>query len=129
MKCSSRHKNLGQFLLDYRYSLQPGNNHHPLESYEDFLLNSHENQQEIFHRYIIELLKYQGYIYLIDPMKQWSIPQFPVNTWDLQQNGLVSFSHFPRLLRRLKNQWKLSEFQMTKEELIEYGFKSGLFYI
>lgn len=77
---------------------------------------------------MLELLKYQGYIYLIDDMKQWSVPKFPVTAWDLQQNGLVGSSHFSRLLRRLKDRWKLSEFEMTKEELIEYGIKSGLFY-
>ncbi len=74
------------------------------------------------------MLKYQGYVYLIDDMKQWSIPVFPIDACDLRQNGLVSSGHFSRLLRRLKEQWKLSQFKMTKEELIEYGFQSGLFY-
>ncbi|CAF5060858.1 unnamed protein product, partial [Rotaria sp. Silwood1] len=75
-----------------------------------------------------ELLKYQGYIYLIDEIKQWSIPKFPIDTWDLQQNGLISYKGFSYFLRYLKEQWKLSQFKMTKEELIEYGFQSGLFY-
>ncbi len=116
-------------MLDYRYTLQPANNNDLLSPYKELIINSHQNQQDILHRHIIELLKYQGYVYLIDEMKQWSIPKFPINAWDLQQNGLMSHGHFSRLLRRLKEQWKLSEFQMTKEELIEYGFQSGLFYI
>ena len=128
MKCSSRHKNLGQFLLDYRYSIQPANRNDLLGSYKDFIINSHSIQQNILHHYLIELLKYQGYVYLIDGMKQWSIPIFPINVCDLQQNGLTSSRQFPRLLRRLKEQWKLSEFQMTKDQLIEYGFQTGLFY-
>jgi len=99
-----------------------------LYSYKEFIINSHSTQQDILHRYVIELLKYQGYIYLIDDFKQWSIPKFPMNVWDLQQNGLVSNGHFSRLLRCLKEQWKLSQFKMTKEDLIEYGFQSGLFY-
>lgn len=93
------------------------------------ILNHHDNQQDIIHQYIIELLKYQGYIYLIDQMKQWIIPKFPVNTIDLQQNGLISHGHFSHLIKRLKQQWKLSDYQMTKEDLIEYGFQSGIFYI
>jgi hypothetical protein len=92
------------------------------------IINSHENQQETIHQYAIELLKYQGYVHLIDSLKQWSIPKFPIDTWDLQQNGLVSRGHFSRLLRRLKDQWKSSHFQMNKNDLIEYGFQSGLFY-
>ncbi|CAF2083872.1 unnamed protein product [Rotaria magnacalcarata] len=127
-KCSSRHKNLGQFLLDYRYSLQPMRDRDLLYSYKEFLINSHQNQQDIRHQYIIELLKYQGYIYLIDEIKQWSIPKFPIDVWDLQQNGLMSSRSFSYFLRHLKEQWKSSHFQMTKEELIQYGFQSGLFY-
>lgn len=115
--------------MDHRYSIQPSNNKDLLYSYKDLILNHHENQEDIFREYVIELLKYQGYVYLIDNMKQWSIPKFPVSTWDLQQNGLISHGHFSRILKRLKEQWKLSEFYMTKEELIEYGFQSGIFYV
>ncbi len=93
------------------------------------IINSHENQQDILHGYVIELLKYQGYVYLIDDWKNWSIPKFPITAWDLRQNGLVSYGRFSCLLRRLKEQWKLSQFKMTQEELIQYGFQSGIFYI
>jgi hypothetical protein len=129
VKCSSRHKNLGQFLLDHRYLIEPDNNNDLLYPYKELIINSYENQQDILHGYVIELLKYQGYVYLIDDWKKWSVPKFPVNTWDLRQNGLLSHGHFSRLLRRLKEQWKSSQFKMTKEELIEYGFQSGIFYI
>ena len=129
VKCSSRHKNLGQFLLDYRYSIQPTNNNDPLYPYKEFILNSHQIQQSIRHQHIIELLKYQGHIYLIDQIKQWSIPKFPIDAWDLQQNGLMFSKCFTRILKCLKKQWKLNQSNMTKEELIEYGFQSGLFYI
>ncbi|CAF0814255.1 unnamed protein product [Rotaria sordida] len=129
VKCSSRHKNLGQFLLDYRYLIQPMNNNDLLYSYKELIINSHQTQQNIRHQYIIELLKYQGYIYLIDEIKQWSIPKFPIDTGDLQQNGLMSNRSFSHFLRHLKEQWKLSQYKMTKEELIEYGFQSGLFYM
>ena len=100
-----------------------------LDPYKELIINSHENQHEHFQRCVIELLKYQGYVYLIDDFKQWSIPKFPLTAWDLRQNGLFSHGHFSRLLKRLKEQWKLSQFCMTKEQLIEYGFQSGIFYI
>ena len=130
MKCSNDHRNLGQFLLDHRYSIQPiPTIDNQLYPYEELIINAHENQQESVHRHAIELLKYQGYVHLIDPLKQWSIPKFPLDTWDLQQNGLICRGHFSRLLRRLKDQWKSSQFRMNKEDLIEYGFQSGLFYI
>jgi hypothetical protein len=99
-----------------------------LYPYKELIINGHENQQDILHGYVIELLKYQGYVYLIDDWKEWSIPKFPINDWDLRQNGLESHGRFSRLLRRLKEQWKSSQFKMTKEELIEYGFQSGIFY-
>ncbi|CAF3798191.1 unnamed protein product [Adineta steineri] len=128
IKCSTRQKKLGEFLLDYRYSIQPSNNHDLLDTYKEFLIDSHSTQQDILYEYIIELLKYQGYIDLIDDIKQWSIPKFPIDIWDLQQNGLISKYYFSHFLRQLKEQWKLSQYMMTKEELIEYGFQSGLFY-
>lgn len=61
-------------------------------------------------------------------MKHWSIPKFSINAWDLQQNGLRPSRKFPYFLRNLKEEWKSSHYQMTKQELIEYGFQSGLFY-
>ena len=114
--------------MDYRYSIQPANNNDLLYSYKELIINSHPTQQEILHRHVLELLKYQGYIYFLDDMKQWSIPTFPIHAWDLEQHGLIAGNNFPRFLRRLKEQWKLNQFKMTKEELIEYGFQSGLFY-
>ncbi|CAF1032349.1 unnamed protein product [Adineta ricciae] len=129
IKCSSHDKNLGQFLLHYRYVIQPSNNPDMLYSYKDFLINSHLTQQDTLHEFVIELLKYQGHILVINELKQWSIPKFTINAWDLRENGLTSSHRFPNLLRKLREKWKASKYKMTKSELIEYGFLSGVFYM
>ncbi|UJR31758.1 hypothetical protein I4U23_019236 [Adineta vaga] len=128
IKCSSYEKNLGQFLFNYRYLIQPSDKYDLLSSYKEYLINNHLTQQEILYEYVLELLKYQGHISLIDDMKQWSIPTFSINAWDLRENGLTSSHHFSSFLRKLRERWISSEYQMSKKELIEYGFKSGLFY-
>ena len=114
--------------MSHRYLIQPTNSHDLLDSYKQFIINSHPTQQTIRHQYIIELLKYQGYTYLIDDIKQWSIPTFPIDSMILQQNGLMYSKRFSYILHCLKEQWKLHHFKLKKEELIEYGFQSGLFY-
>lgn len=77
---------------------------------------------------MIELLKYQGHVDLVDTLKQWSVPTFPLNEWDLRVNGLTTGHRFSHYLRQLRQRWKTSDLQMSKDDLIEYGYHSGLFY-
>lgn len=129
MKCSSRHKQLGHFLLNHRYSIQPDDGSDPLSPYKTLILHATPTQQVILHRYAIELLKYQGHIDLLHQLQSWSIPTFPLNMWDLGQHGLLSTQQCSRCLRLLKEQWRNTGYRMNKDQLIEFGFQSGLFYI
>jgi hypothetical protein len=94
MKCSSRHQQLGHFLLRHRYSIQPGHDGDFLCPYKMLVVNACRTQQAALRRHVLELLKYQGHIHLLNDMEQWLIPIFPVTTFDLQQHGTVSNHHF-----------------------------------
>ncbi|CAF3524848.1 unnamed protein product [Rotaria sordida] len=44
VKCSTRYKNLSQFLLDYRYLISSINKNELLHFYKEFIINSHQTQ-------------------------------------------------------------------------------------
>lgn len=57
-------------------------------------------------------------------MQEWSIPSFPVTGHDLRQMGISSGKDIGPLLQQLREQWKKSDFQMNKEELLSYVKKA-----
>ena len=131
MRCSSYDKELGRFLLSHRYCIEPDfhDTADCLYWYKELVVNAHPTQQGRVHEQVMELLKYQGHVNLLEPMQQWSIPTFPVSLWDLRQHGLMGSERWLRgHLRELKEQWRCSRYSLTREELIEDGFRSGLFY-
>lgn len=73
---------------------------------------------------IHELLKYQGEEELLKQMQEWSIPSFPVTGHDLRQMGISSGKDIGPLLQQLRDQWKKSDYQMNKEELLSYVKKA-----
>lgn len=131
MRCSSNEKELGRFLLKHRHCIEPDHyvNDDCLYWYKELLVNAHPTQQARVHEQVMELLKYQGHVDLVEPMRQWSIPSFPVSCWDLRRQGLMGNDRWIRgHLRELKEEWKNSRYTLSREQLIDYGFQSGLFY-
>lgn len=128
MKCSSKEKRLGQYLIDHRDHFDLYSDRNLLEKLQDQIIQADTYQQSFIHFCVLELLKYQGYCELLNRMKQWSIPSFPVDISDLRQHGLLEDRRLLRWLTKLRQQWQSSSYKMAKEELIDYGFKSGLFY-
>jgi hypothetical protein len=130
VRCSSDERQLGLFLIRHRDSLRPmPDDADRLAAYKNLVLTAVPTEQHKRFVHTVELLKYQGYIDLVDIMRQWSIPVFPVHRCHLQQQGLMSGGHLARILRQLRLRWQMSHFQMSKDELIEFGFQSGLFYL
>ena len=130
MKLSTQHKQLGYFLLNHRYSIQSRNDDNdPLIPYKQKIVAEIDStRQQIMYRSVLELLKYQGHQQLHYHLQQWSIPNFPLDFNDLSQQGLLGKSRISRILKKLRNQWQESACQMSKQELIDSGFRSGLFY-
>lgn len=67
---------------------------------------------------VLELLKYQGEKKLLDELRKWSIPRFPVSGHDLRKLGITSGKEIGTILQELRDVWKKSRYQMSKEELL-----------
>lgn len=67
---------------------------------------------------VLELLKYQGEKKLLDELSRWSIPRFPVSGHDLRKLGFTSGKEIGTILQELRDMWKKSHYQMSKEELL-----------
>lgn len=86
-----------------------------IASFFFFLLQSREPDSQ---SKVLELLKYQGENKLLDELRRWSIPRFPVNGHDLRKMGITSGKEIGTILQELRDMWKKSRYQMSKEELL-----------
>ncbi|XP_051987060.1 CCA tRNA nucleotidyltransferase 1, mitochondrial-like [Xyrauchen texanus] len=116
LKLSREEKNLGLFLVKYRRDLVKGRDEHDsIKLYTDFIIDSREPDTQ---SKILELLKYQGEKELLDELRKWSIPRFPVSGHDLRKLGVTSGKEIGTILQELRDIWKKSRYQMSKEELL-----------
>ena len=53
-----------------------------------------------------------------EALTDWEVPVFPVNGNDLQEIGLVPGPDFGRILETLYSEWKRSEYQAAKKDLV-----------
>ncbi|KAI2663773.1 CCA tRNA nucleotidyltransferase 1, mitochondrial [Labeo rohita] len=116
LKLSREEKNLGLFLVKYRRDLVKGlDEHDGMKPYTDFIIDSREPDSQ---SKVLELLKYQGENKLLDQLSRWSIPRFPVSGHDLRKLGFTSGKEIGTILQELRDTWKKSHYQMSKEELL-----------
>ncbi|XP_051562288.1 CCA tRNA nucleotidyltransferase 1, mitochondrial-like [Myxocyprinus asiaticus] len=116
LKLSREEKNLGLFLVKYRRDLVKGQDEHDsIKLYTDFIIDSREPDTQ---SKVLELLKYQGEKELLDELRKWSIPRFPVSGHDLRKLGITSGKEIGAILQELRDMWKKSRYQMSKEELL-----------
>ncbi|XP_018589706.1 CCA tRNA nucleotidyltransferase 1, mitochondrial isoform X2 [Scleropages formosus] len=116
LKISKEEKNLGLFLVKYRRDLvKAPDASDVLRPYKDFIIDSREVDAQLK---VCELLKYQGEEHLLEVMKIWSVPRFPVSGHDLRKMGINSGKEIGSQLQRLREVWKKSRYQMDKEELL-----------
>ncbi|XP_043097935.1 CCA tRNA nucleotidyltransferase 1, mitochondrial [Puntigrus tetrazona] len=116
LKLSREEKNLGLFLVKYRRDLVKGQDEHDnMKPYTDFIIDSREPDSQ---SKVLELLKYQGEKKLLDELSRWSIPRFPVSGHDLRKLGFTSGKEIGIILQELRDMWKKSHYQMSKEELL-----------
>ncbi|CAF1270281.1 unnamed protein product, partial [Didymodactylos carnosus] len=130
MRFSNQYKRSGQFLIMYRNKIHPiFDSDDCLKPYKDLCVDLSDIDDSSIKERIIELLKYQGYIYLIDEMKQWQMPIFPITSVVLQRNGLTRRCKFNMIINQLKKIWKESNYLKTEDNLINEGFQQGLLYL
>ncbi|XP_046882368.1 CCA tRNA nucleotidyltransferase 1, mitochondrial [Hypomesus transpacificus] len=122
LKVSREEKNLVLFLIKHRRDLhkcqqEPGS----LKPFTDFIIDSREVDAQ---SKVCELLKYQGEEKLLAGLSRWSIPRFPVSGHDLRKMGITSGKEIGTILQDLRDVWKLSHYEMVKEELLSHVNKS-----
>lgn len=116
LKVSREEKNLGHFLVKYRRDLVKGHDEHDtMKPYTDFIIDSREPDAQ---SKVLELLKYQGEKKVLDELRRWSIPRFPVSGHDLRKLGYTSGKEIGTILQELRDMWKKSRYQMSKDELL-----------
>ncbi|XP_072539302.1 CCA tRNA nucleotidyltransferase 1, mitochondrial [Salminus brasiliensis] len=116
LKISREEKTLGLFLVKQRRDLVKSQDEHDeLKPFTDFIIDSREPDA---HSKVLELLKYQGEGKLLTELRHWSIPRFPVSGHDLRRLGITSGKEIGATLQELRDEWKKSRYQLTKEELL-----------
>ncbi|XP_052415501.1 CCA tRNA nucleotidyltransferase 1, mitochondrial [Carassius gibelio] len=116
LKLSREEKNLGLFLVKYRRDLvKEQDERDDMKPYTDFIIDSREPESQ---SKVLELLKYQGEKKLLDELSRWSIPRFPVSGHDLRKLGFTSGKEIGTILQELRDTWKKSHCQMSKEEVL-----------
>lgn len=122
LKVSREEKNLGLFLIKHRRDLHKcQEDPSTLKPFTDFIIDSREVDAQ---SKVCELLKYQGEEKLLAQLSRWSIPRFPVSGHDLRKMGITSGKEIGTVLQNLRDVWKLSHYQMDKEELLSHVCKS-----
>uniref|UniRef100_A0A8C5R7F3 tRNA nucleotidyl transferase 1 n=1 Tax=Leptobrachium leishanense TaxID=445787 RepID=A0A8C5R7F3_9ANUR len=116
LKISKEERNLALFLVKQRTELvADSKSAEPLKPYQDYVSDCREPGA---HKRICELLKYQGEEKLLGDMESWSLPRFPVSGHDLRRMGITSGKDIGVILQELRDQWKQSGYQTSKEELL-----------
>ncbi|XP_076870151.1 CCA tRNA nucleotidyltransferase 1, mitochondrial isoform X2 [Brachyhypopomus gauderio] len=116
LKISREEKTLGLFLVKHRRDLVKSKDEHEvLKPYKDFIIDSREPDAQ---SKVLELLKYQGEGALWAELSRWSIPRFPVSGHDLRRLGITSGKEIGTTLQDLRDVWKKSRYQLSKEDLL-----------
>lgn len=68
---------------------------------------------------ILELLKFNGHRELVAQLLAWPIPVYPLSGQLLRANGCPGGIEMGLVQRKLRDQWKDSQFELTHEQLLE----------
>lgn len=117
LKLSNAEKQLGRFIASHRDLRDHAD--FPVKPYQDILVSSSAKCTEQLRRQVIELLYYKGNSNLVEDIKEWQVPAFPVNGNDLKQYNIKPGPSFGKILNRLKEMWKESYYTLSREELLE----------
>jgi len=74
---------------------------------------------KIKNEYVLELAAYFGRDDIINELKAWKAPVFPVTGKDLQALGMEPGPEFGKVLSALEIKWKESDYTLSKEELLK----------
>jgi len=74
---------------------------------------------KIKNEYVLELAAYFGRVDIINELKSWKAPVFPVTGNDLISIGTKPGPEMGKILSALEAKWKESDYRLSKEELLK----------
>jgi hypothetical protein len=108
-KLSGVERNLAAFLVQYR------DDRVGLRTAQDMVVDGAN------HDFVAELLRVGGRVAEADTLVGWVTPKFPVSGADLMALGMKQGKELGDALKSMKERWKRSDFQLSKDELMAGG--------
>ncbi|XP_076463841.1 CCA tRNA nucleotidyltransferase 1, mitochondrial-like [Babylonia areolata] len=115
LKMSNEEVKTALFILQHRNDPRPSP---PLRYCMDLHNDTVAKEKKIKDR-IMELLRYQGESSLLEEFQAWTPPRFPITGYDLFAHKVPKGPVFAKTLNDLRQLWKESSYQMSKEELVD----------
>eukprot|EP00095_Tigriopus_kingsejongensis_P004338 maker-scaffold1550_size36032-snap-gene-0.13 protein:Tk04338 transcript:maker-scaffold1550_size36032-snap-gene-0.13-mRNA-1 annotation:"poly(A) polymerase " len=115
LKLSGYERDLARFLVAQRDLAKPEN---ALQTYQNLIVD-HKGKQSDGQEWCCELLKYRGQDRLLKELEGWVPPRFPVSGNDLVEQGCKKGVIMSLVLKELKERWKTSAFQASKDDLMQ----------
>lgn len=75
--------------------------------------------KKIKKEWVLKLLKYNDRSRMIEKLKNWVVPTFPVTGYDLIQAGIKQGPELGEKLKELEDHWKRTGYKKTKDELLK----------
>lgn len=114
LKFSKYERDLSLFILNYR-------NKDVGDSVKPFYTTILDTKGKIsdVHEWSSEVFKYRGDAYSFRELSDWKIPKFPINGHILAERGYKPGPKMSKIMSELKHRWIQSNFQLTKEDLLQ----------
>lgn len=115
LRLSNSDRDLALYLVQYREYIPCEK---PLKPYQKLIFIQPPNKFEVYREFVKEILRYRGSMKLLDELKQWKIPKFPING-NLMRERVPNQKMIGQVLINLKKLWVDEDFKLTDEQLLE----------
>lgn len=89
-----------------------------LKYYKHLIAKMSGKEKKVINR-VIELFKYKGYNDMMSEIQDWTPPKYPITGQDLIDKEIKRGPVFAKTLDALRTQWIESDFELTREDLLE----------
>ena len=89
-----------------------------IKHYKHLIARLSGKEKQVVKR-VIELFKYKGLHEMIPEISEWTPPKYPLTGQDLLNKDIKRGPVFAKTLDALRVEWINSDFQLTREELID----------
>ncbi|XP_053401627.1 uncharacterized protein LOC128557688 isoform X2 [Mercenaria mercenaria] len=89
-----------------------------IKHYKHLIARLSGKEKKVVNR-VLELFKYKGLHDMISEISEWTPPKYPITGQDLIEKDIKRGPVFAKTLDALRQVWIDSDFQLTREELLE----------